>query len=155
MRNSRSPVGALGVPVLSGNKMSSLITAFRRPHAELRLSCAESLLERGHAWQEASPGSQLQDRMSSPTPVDTANHRQSSRGWGRGRWGRKSHQEKCRVVSFQMGMITLLRKFLTESGVNAAGMYEAKGVHRQRMCLQETTGHRGSPRIILTEGSRL
>lgn len=46
------------------------------------------------------------------------------------------------------GMIPLLTKFLTESGVNAAGMYEAKGVHMQGMCMQETTEHQVSPGII-------
>lgn len=44
----------------------------------------------------------------------------------------------------------LLRKFLAESGVNAAGMSEAKGVHTQGMCMQETAGGQVSPGIIPT-----
>lgn len=48
------------------------------------------------------------------------------------------------------GMIPLLMKFLTESGVSAEGMSEAKGVHTQGMCMQETAGHQVFPGIIPT-----
>lgn len=127
MRSPRCPVGALGVPILSCNKMSSIITALSVPRLSSdfpgqshcskeagagggilcpavlpRVRSTRSLLALPPTWQETRSVSQLKEGMSSPTLAGTTDHREPTRV-GRGGQGCTSHQDTCRVVRFRMG----------------------------------------------------